>query len=219
MEPSRSVQQLCLLTRALGHVREIESQSGRHWSVLHAERWLLYALTRVVAPRIAVELGRWQGASTLWIGAGLAQNGRGILHSIDAIDSAEARRALQVAGLTSVVEVHVGDSHGSCGRQTAREIGYADMIFVDAGHVYQDVSADTTLWSTLLSSNGILVFHDAANPHTPGVTKVVDDLLATGRWRGLVLARDEETGVGYPAATGLALLQKCSGDCSAREGK
>ena len=68
--------------------------------------------------------------------------------------------------------------HGS---RRARDLEMTfDMIFIDAGHNYEDVARDIQMWSPLLKEGGVLCGHDYTVNH-PGVTRAVDELIRTYR--------------------------------------
>lgn len=50
-----------------------------------------------------------------------------------------------------------------------------DMLFIDAGHEYENVHLDTVAWASLLNEDGILVFDDSL---WPGVQRVILSLTA-----------------------------------------
>ena len=68
---------------------------------------------------------------------------------------------------------------------------FFDLIYLDAGHLYEDVMADVAVAAQKLNSPGILVFNDytcfdqrdgvAAGPY--GVIPAVNQLLGTGEWQ------------------------------------
>jgi predicted O-methyltransferase YrrM len=55
-----------------------------------------------------------------------------------------------------------------------------DLVFIDAGHDYENVSKDIERATAILDENGLLAFHDYRSLQDPGVTKAVDELLALG---------------------------------------
>lgn len=64
-----------------------------------------------------------------------------------------------------------------------------DMIFIDAGHNYEDVVADINAWRPLLREGGVLCGHDYADYH-PGVVRAVDELVPRFRVVGTIWTTD-----------------------------
>jgi hypothetical protein len=75
-----------------------------------------------------------------------------------------------------------GDTH-----EVAFE-GYADLVFVDAGHALDSVTQDIQAWAKRISSGGYLVFHDYSDsPLHEGVKTAVDTWDKYGfEWVGTV---------------------------------
>lgn len=74
---------------------------------------------------------------------------------------------------------HVGNSLYADSVYFARENGPYDLMFIDAGHSYEEVKHDIANYSPLLRSGGTLIFHDMVA--CPEVKRAVDELI-TGRW-------------------------------------
>lgn len=55
----------------------------------------------------------------------------------------------------------------------------ADMIFVDDGHMYDEVIRDILGWKPHLCIGGIMVFHDYGAPEWSGVKMAVDELMSS----------------------------------------
>lgn len=55
-----------------------------------------------------------------------------------------------------------------------------DLILIDGAHDRDSVQADLDNYLAQLSENGLLVFHDYGEPMIPGVSEVVNELLANG---------------------------------------
>ncbi|KKQ27206.1 MAG: Group 1 glycosyl transferase [Candidatus Magasanikbacteria bacterium GW2011_GWC2_37_14] len=56
-----------------------------------------------------------------------------------------------------------------------------DFIFIDGDHRYEAVKKDYEDWLPLLSTNGIMAFHDSANNGYEGPTKLVEELMSDRR--------------------------------------
>lgn len=67
-----------------------------------------------------------------------------------------------------------------------------DMLFIDAGHEYENVYMDTVAWLPLLNEDGILVFDDSI---WPGVQKVI-------------LSLDDWTPIPGPQIGGLTAMKR-----------
>lgn len=76
-----------------------------------------------------------------------------------------------------------------------------DLIFIDGAHDYQSVSDDILNACDLLAPGGLIAFHDYRSPIDPGVTKAVDEFIATGA--DLLSTHDSLAVVRPPAAVPL----------------
>jgi len=79
----------------------------------------------------------------------------------------------------------LGDTHNLDVReQIAQLCAPSDLLFIDAGHTYDDVSLDFYLYAPLVRKGGIIAFHDALKRPTYEteieVWKFLYDLKATG---------------------------------------
>lgn len=78
----------------------------------------------------------------------------------------------------------LGDSHDLAVRDAVKAEGPFDLVFIDAGHTYEDVKRDFNLYSRLVKRGGIVALHDACK--RPGyedeieVWCLVDELRANG---------------------------------------
>lgn len=61
--------------------------------------------------------------------------------------------------------------------EAAKEVpdGWADFIFIDAGHSYEAVRADIDAWKSKVCDGGWFGGHDY-HPHHPGVMRAVDEV-------------------------------------------
>ena len=62
--------------------------------------------------------------------------------------------------------------------QTWNEAGA--ILFVDAGHTYQDVKGDLAVWTPHLHAQGFLIMHDVLGYNFLGVTQAAGELLKSG---------------------------------------
>ena len=101
-----------------------------------------------------------------------------------------------------------------------------DYLHIDAGHSYDDVKKDFTLYSSILSDYGVISIHDTdesfekelivtedvkeKNHHAPfdGPTKLIKELKESNEWE---LFNFFNNGVmkEKPSTTGLTLIQRC----------
>lgn len=56
--------------------------------------------------------------------------------------------------------------------------GKVDLVFVDAGHSYEECKADALAWLPHLREGGVMVFHDYTSPNWPNVVRAVDEVMA-----------------------------------------
>lgn len=107
-------------------------------AVSASEGDILYFLVRLLRPRNVVEFGSSHGISTIYLAAGLRDNGGGhlVTTEIRAAKVAATRKNLTRAGLIEVVEIRLGDA-----RESLEEIdGLVDLVFLDGRNdLYLDV--------------------------------------------------------------------------------
>ncbi len=61
------------------------------------------------------------------------------------------------------------------------------ILFVDAGHTYEDVSCDLETWTPHLLPGGLLLMHDVLGGSYPGVLRAASEWRRRG-WRVVVSA-------------------------------
>ena len=144
-----------------------------------------------------IELGSYEGRSTLVF----ALAGRDV-HAVDAwsLDIVEASDYQQIessmetvrerffanlrrAGVEARVTAHQGLT-----RQVAQHWTVpCAILFIDAGHSYEDVSNDLRLWTRFLLPDGLLIMHDVILHDHRDVTRAASELLPRG-WRVIACA-------------------------------
>lgn len=186
-----------LLMRGLRYLPLLPYASIDGWLTVD-EAITLYELSRGLpheAP-LCVEIGSWQGKSSVCLARGLLGKFQPRLHCIDPFDASgdEAnfggydRRAeqlggqlratfesnLRAAGVRELVEVHQGKSHDAA-QGWRRSI---DLLFLDGDHRYPAVLQDFEDWASAVRPGGFLVMHDVVHPVHEGPRRVVQELVA-----------------------------------------
>lgn len=126
----------------------------------------------LAAPRIAVEIGCYEGVSSLWMLRHMLAHpdsrlhcidsfGGGVEHSAAAVEGLEARfRAnIETSGQTRQVTVHVGPSVERLAALLLEGVA-ADFVYVDGSHQAPDVLADLVLGLRLLRPGGVMICDD-----------------------------------------------------------
>ncbi len=149
----------------------------------------LFELARFHTPgrdAVVVELGAWQGKSSVLLGAGLCGKSNARLFSIDPFERAHRahcsdplprpnleetfRRNIRRCGVADIVTTLRGYSHEVV-KSWKLPI---DLLFIDANHEYECVYRDFHLWSPFLRNGGIIALHDVS-PNFPGPARVKQD--------------------------------------------
>jgi len=160
---------------------------------------------------VVVEIGSWQGKSSLVLAKAIQRKADPVLYCIDPFDAsgdarshadyhsreAELTRTLREVfednmrkhQVESVVRILPGYSH-----EFAPGFGEPiDLLFIDGNHEYQCVRRDFRDWSPLIKIGGFVALHDAtkAGPSRVIAEEIVGSPLwtVTSRTRGLFVAR------------------------------
>lgn len=118
---------------------------------------LLYSVVRASGAERCLELGAYEGTTSLYLAQGVADNGGGLLTAVE-IDESNARGArqhLEEAGLDEHAEVVVGDSRDVVGGLDDT----FDLVFVDTSP--SQYLADYDEASDVLADGGVLAFNKA----------------------------------------------------------
>lgn len=187
-----------LLWRGLRYAGLMPFASIDGWLTVD-EAITLYELSRSLpdeAP-LAVEIGSWQGKSSVCLARGLAGKRGPRLCCIDPFDASgdgesaptygqradavggRLRRAfeqnLQAVGVQDMVEVRQGLSHEHA-TQWREPI---DLLFLDGDHSYDAVRRDFADWAPKIRPGGYLVMHDVVHDVHEGPRRVVDEFVRT----------------------------------------
>ena len=144
------------------------------------------------------EIGSWMGRST----AALAANTKGTVHAIDTwAGSAESAHKNQLIGRSpdwlintfkenmsefSNIVIHQMSSYWASKYFIHSKF---DLIFIDAGHSYEEVKTDIAAWRPLLSEGGIICGHDYTSGW-PGVIQAVEEEMQTFNVIGTIWIAD-----------------------------
>lgn len=135
-----------------------------------------------------VELGSYQGRSTVILAHGVQERGGKVIAIdhysgkagdvvITADDLEQLRNNVQRFGLSNVVESIVGDYTAEADNFQ----GEIDLLFLDGNHDYKSVKADLAAWSSMVA--GKIVMHDTKpDGEWQGVVKALDEFVAGGDW-------------------------------------
>ncbi|MDB6023623.1 MAG: protein of unknown function, putative O-methyltransferase [Pedosphaera sp.] len=104
-----------------------------------------------------VEVGRFNGGSTLLLAVAIGAEGRLVSIDIEPQDDAALAAILQRANLRERVELLVGDAN-----QVQRGEDY-DFVFIDGDHSYEGAKRDHNLWGRKTRPGGLIIHHDMAN--------------------------------------------------------
>jgi len=189
-----------LLLRGLRYKPLLPYASIDGWLTVD-EAITLYELSRALPHEqpLAVEIGCWQGKSSVCLASGLAGKFRPRLCCIDPFDASGdgasaptyGERAEQVggalrqtfeanlreAGLRELIDVKQGFSHEHA-QQWRDPI---DLLFVDGDHSYDAVRRDFEDWAPRIRPGGYLVLHDVVHPVHQGPRRVVQELVEADR--------------------------------------
>lgn len=118
---------------------------------------LLQILAQLQGARAILEIGTLGGYSTIWLARALPRGGRLITLEADPKHAEVARANIARAGLTGVVELHLGRALDTLPALLRERRGPFDMIFIDADKPgYPDYFA----WALKLSRQGSLIVAD-----------------------------------------------------------
>ena len=177
-----------------GYARLLPYLSIDGWLTVD-EAITLYELARSVPQRdsVTVEIGSWQGKSSVVLAKGLQGNRGATLYCVDPFNAAGDQSSeadyrerqgelelflkerftqnLEDNGVGGVVQVLQGYSHDVVG-DFDKPI---DLLFIDGNHEYSEALRDVQQWTPMVVVGGIVCIHDVGNPQVPGPQQVVDE--------------------------------------------
>jgi hypothetical protein len=176
------------LERALQLSSEIEG-----W-LSDAEKACLYQLAYETAPNTAiVELGAWQGKSTIMLAAGSEERSNCHVYSVDYFTTALPtdysyasrlngtvdyfplfQRNIEHAGFSSTV-IPIRSNTAKAGEEWGQSA--VGLLFIDGDHRYKSVRGDFLAWVPHCCLQAKIAFHDYGLIEHFGVSQFVDQLV------------------------------------------
>jgi predicted O-methyltransferase YrrM len=130
------------------------------WSAERETGHAIYAVLRLLLPKNVIEIGSYNGASSICIAQALHDNANGgHLHCVELDDYniALTEQHLKEAGLNHLVSLHHGSSHDAA---LANSLPQSEFVFIDGDHTYDGARRDFELYTGRLSPRGMLLYHD-----------------------------------------------------------
>jgi predicted O-methyltransferase YrrM len=121
------------------------------------EAKLLQLLAEMVGARRILEVGTLGGYSAIHFGRALPEDGTLISLEIDERHAEVARKNVERAGLSSKVEIRVGDARELLARITENAEGPFDVVFIDAD---KEGYPEYLEWALKLTRPGSLILGD-----------------------------------------------------------
>jgi predicted O-methyltransferase YrrM len=121
------------------------------------EAKLLQLLAEMVGARRILEVGTLGGYSAIHFGRALPEDGTLISLEIDERHAGVARKSVERAGLSSKVEIRVGDARELLARITENAEGPFDVVFIDAD---KEGYPEYLGWALKLTRPGSLILGD-----------------------------------------------------------
>jgi predicted O-methyltransferase YrrM len=160
---------------------KLTAQVSGHFSP-HEGR-VLYELARRCAGRgIILEIGSWQGKSTIWLARGSRQGRGGKVFAVDPHTGSVKHKQLYGEVWTldvfreNIKRAEVDDLVVplvmTSVEAEAKLPEPVELIFIDGDHLYDFVKTDFETWFPRILDGGIMAFHDT---YTEGPRRVVED--------------------------------------------
>ncbi len=136
---------------------------------------------------VALEIGSYLGASSCYLAAGLARV-NGHLFCVDTwqnetMPEGERDTFVEFQKNTNGVKHRLTTIRKKSDEIAEGEIQLPlNLVFIDADHSYAAVKSDFCCVQQWLAEDGIIAFHDFSSPAFEGVSRVIGEALASGKW-------------------------------------
>lgn len=118
---------------------------------------LLHLLAKTNNARRILEIGTLGGYSTIWLARALPKGGKLISLEFEAKHADVARKNIDRAGLSKVVDIRLGKAIETLPKLAKEKAGPFDLFFIDAD---KQSNADYFKWALKLSRPGSLIIVD-----------------------------------------------------------
>jgi predicted O-methyltransferase YrrM len=159
------------------------------WAMPEHELLVLGAIAKYLKPSYIIEFGTFTGASTLALAMNSPGNAKVVTVDIDPSERTVHQHGLGVGLLEFNVGMHFKLTNweskieqrfsNSASFDLPEWIGRVDLFFIDADHTYEFVRRDTEKAKSMLSPNGVIVWHDyrwdPQDSECEGVTRAVNE--------------------------------------------
>lgn len=129
----------------------------------HENGLAIYNVVRSLGARRILELGCAHGCSSVYLAQGVADNGGGILVSVDPFEFSD----FQGCGLQTVRRAGLGDQHQLIVERSELFLpklvasnAEFDLVFIDTSHLYDQTIVESFFANKLLPVGGAMVFDD-----------------------------------------------------------
>ena len=152
---------------------------GNGMAVNAEEGWFLYGLTRMIRPRLVVEIGTHRGFSTMFLAGAVRDNGFGRVLTLDIADHGQQAR-LAARGLTTpLVECLIQDELTYTPPQSV------ELLFHDGRHGFEAIRDSLAHWTPFLAAGAVVVVDDSR--FEPQQHQAIVDWMAQAGARGCPL--------------------------------
>jgi len=132
-----------------------QSKSGLPWECEQETLDFLYSFVRLIKPKKIFEIGTFEGDSAIAMANALKKNDEGgELYTVDIKDYGQFER------LRGYINIHSLLGHNKTYPDDF------DMVFIDDGHTYIDVTRDLLLADNLIGKSGYILGHDPISTKT-----------------------------------------------------
>lgn len=148
-------------------------------------------------PGDVVEIGSWQGRSTIYLARGAKVSGNGRVFAIDHFLGNPGKESLYRVGRNDLSDLPAGFQRNieafdvsdvvellpMSSRDAAKVLGSRSLsvrlLFIDGNHDYESVCADYDAFAPFLSRGSLVVFDDFSSAF-PGVVRCVEERISSG---------------------------------------